>query len=172
MGSPAELFFSRARRMAVVTTAILCVAFAAGCYIYVPSDPSRLIPGQQVAYDLNDLGRLNLSSQIGEEVARISGIVVQQSPASSTLKVTELTYLNGRSTQWSGEAITIRQDFIKASYEQQLSKSKTAAAALAGAAGVGALVAARAIVGSSVGDNGGKTGGNPPSTPTTIRIHQ
>lgn len=172
MDTPAKVFLSRGRRMAVEMTAILCVTFVAGCYTYVPSDPSRLIPGQQVAYDLNDLGRLNLSSQIGEEVARVAGVVVQQSPASSTLKVTELTYLNGRSTQWSGEAITIRQDFIKASYEQQLSKSKTAAAALAGAAGVGALIAARAIVGSSVGDNGGKTGGTPPTTPTTIRIHQ
>lgn len=156
--------------MAALVAVTLCVTLAAGCYMYVASDQSSLIPGKQVAYDLNDLGRLNLSSQIGEEVARVAGVLVQQSPASSTLKVSELTYLNGRTAPWSGEAITVRQDFIKASYAQQLSKSKTTAAALAGAAGVGALIAARAIVGSSSGDNG-KTS-TPPSTPTTTRINQ
>lgn len=68
---------SRSFRM-VALAAVLGGGCALGCYTYVPSQASYLQPGREVAFDINDLGRVNLNAQIGAEVARVAGILQQQ----------------------------------------------------------------------------------------------
>jgi hypothetical protein len=153
--------------MAAFVAAALCITFAAGCYTFVPSASGIFAPGKTVALDLNDLGRLNLSNLVGSDVMRLSGLLVDQTSSGYTVKVDQLTYLNGRTAEWSGEALSVRRDFISVAYEQKLSSSKTALAVLASAGAVAGLVAARSIIGSGDADTGKPS---VPAPPNTIRI--
>ena len=87
----------------VAIAAVLGCGCTLGCYTYVPSQASYLQPGREVALDINDLGRVNLNAQIGAEVARVAGILQQQTGTDYTINVSELTYLNGRTAMWSGK---------------------------------------------------------------------
>src|SRR5580765_1619046 len=91
----------------VALAAVLASGCTLGCYTYVPSQASYLQQGREVAPDINDLGRVNLKAQIGAEVAMIAGILQQQTVTDYTIKVSELTYLNGRTALWSGKPVTI-----------------------------------------------------------------
>jgi hypothetical protein len=154
---------------AVAIAVVLGSTFALGCYTYVPSQASYLQPGKEVALDINDLGRVNLSTQIGAEVARVSGILQQQTGTDYTVKVSELTYLNGRTAMWSGEAVTIRTDYVGSVLEKKISPGKTAAAVVASAGVVGGAIAAHTLI---TGGNGGGDNKPPPGTGTASRGHQ
>jgi hypothetical protein len=140
-------FFS-VRRVAVVTAVILCAGAASGCYVYEPSTASLLVPGRSVALDLNDLGRLTLANQIGPEVKRISGVLVSETSDHYVLHVNQISFFNGRTSDWSGEAVSVRADFVNGVLEEKLSASRTALAVAGGIAGVGAIVAAHSLNGS------------------------
>jgi len=140
-----------------------------GCYTLVPSQTSNVVPGREFGLEINDLGRINLTPLIGGDVARISGILVQQTNTDFTLKVEELTYLNGRTSQWSAEPITVKTDFVRTVLERKFSSGKTAAAVLAGAG-----IVAGVVVGRNLNGSGDATGGESktPSGGTAIRDHQ
>jgi hypothetical protein len=163
--------FSVSRQSGTVALAIvLGCAGALGCYTYVPSQASYLQPGRDVALEINDLGRLNLTPQIGAEVAQIAGILQQQTGTDYTIKVSDLTYLNGKSAMWSGEPVTVRQDFVKGVLEKKMSPRKTAAAVLASAGVVGGAILAHTLV---TGGNGSGDGDKPVPPPGTgYRGHQ
>src|SRR5207237_3146503 len=104
---------SLTRRMAVATAAILSGNIATGCYVYEPVTSSMVAPGKTIAVDLNDLGRLNLASLIGPEVKRVSGVLVSQSNSEYVIRVNQLTFFNGKESDWSGEAVTVRNDYVR-----------------------------------------------------------
>src|SRR5258706_10094200 len=164
-------------RVDLLSRSLRAVAFAAvlssgcilGCYTYVPSQASYLQPGREVALDINDLGRVNLNAQIGSEVARVAGILQQQTGTDYTVKVSELTYLNGRTAMWSGEPVTIRNDFVGSGLEKKLSPGKTAAAVVASAGVVGGAIAAHTLI---TGGNGAGASKPPPGTGRPSRGHQ
>lgn len=158
---------SRSPRMAALA-AILGSILALGCYTFVPSQTSYLTPGQPVSIEINDLGRVNLTPTIGADVARLTGTLVQQGNADYSLRVDELTYLNGKSSQWSGEAVTIKQDFVRTVFQRKFSSGKTAAAVLAGAGIVAGAMVTKNINGS--GDSSGDTK-TPPGGGTASRHH-
>jgi hypothetical protein len=159
----------RFRAVAIATA--LCWTGAVGCYSFVPSQASNLQPGREMAVELNDLGRLNLSPLIGGDVAQIAGILQeQQADTGYTIKVSELTYLNGKSAMWSGEAVKIKQDYVRTFLEKKVSPGKTAAAVLASAGVVGGALIAHTLVG---GGNGNGGDGKPVPPPATgYRGHQ
>ena len=152
----------------MAAAAAILNAVTLGCYTLVPSQTSNVAPGREIGLDINDLGRINLTPLIGGDVARIAGIVVQQTNTDYTLKVAELTYLNGRTSQWSGEPITVKNDFVRTVLERQFSTGRTAAAVLAGAGIVTGVFVGRSL-------NGSGTGAGDPKIPpggTAIRDHQ
>ena len=154
----------------VALSTLPACAFALGCYGYVASDASHLKLGTDVAIELNDLGRLNLSPQIGAEVAQVAGILQQQTGTDFSMKVSELTYLNGRSSMWSGEPVTIRQDYVKDVLEKKVSPRRTVAAVFAGVGIVGGAIAAHTLL---TGGNGNGSEGKPVPPPGTgYRGHQ
>jgi hypothetical protein len=157
---------SSVRRKAVVTAAFLCGSVTAGCYTFVPSEGSLLVPGRPVALDLNDLGRLNLSSQIGGDVMQLSGTLVQESAAAYTIKTMQVTYLNGRTADWSGEPVIVGQEYVRGVYRQRISPGKTVAAVAAAVAIVGGVIVGNGLSGSG---NAGGTGKNPPPPPSSSR---
>jgi hypothetical protein len=140
-----------------------------GCYTLVPSQTSNVAPGREFGLEISDLGRINLTPLIGGDVARVTGVLVQHTDTDYTLKVAELTYLNGRTSQWSGEPITVKTEFVRTVLERKFSTGKTAAALLAGAGIVTGVIVGRNLNGS--GDAAGGTPGTPPGG-TTIRDHQ
>lgn len=123
-----------------------------------------IAPGKSIAVDLNDLGRLNLATLIGPEVKRVSGVLVSQSANEYVMRVNQLTFFNQKESQWSGEAITIRNDYVGTLYQEKLSPSRTALAVGGAAAGVGALLAARNLI---VNGNSNDETKNPPPPPAT-----
>ncbi len=149
-----------------MTAAFLCGSVAVGCYAFVPSESSHLVPGRHVALELNDLGRLNLSSRIGADVMQLTGTLVQQSATEYTIKTMKVTYLNGRTADWSGESVTVSQEYVRGVYEEKLSPSKTAAAVAGVVAVVGGVIAGKGLSGSGNTGNGGK---GPPPPPTGTR---
>jgi hypothetical protein len=153
----------------VALTALLGGGCLLGCYTYVPSQASYLQAGREVALDINDLGRVNLNAQIGAEVARIAGILQQQTGTDYTIKVSELTYLNGKSAMWSGEPVTIRNDYVRTVLEKKISPGKTAAAVVASAGVIGGAIAAHTLV---TGGNGNGDTKPDPGTGTQSRGHQ
>jgi len=144
------------RLRAVASAAVLSCAGTLGCYTYVPSQASYLQPGREVAIDINDLGRVNLSTQIGAEVARVAGILQQQTGTDYAIRVNELTYLNGRTAMWSGESLVIRQDYVRGVFEKKVSPGKTAAAVIASAGVVGGAIAAHTLITGGSGNSDGK----------------
>jgi hypothetical protein len=155
MNSLQHLRFSRSLR-AVAIAAVLGCAGAFGCYTYVPARASYLEPGREVALDLNDMGRVNLGTQIGAEVARVAGILQQQTGTDYSLRISEVTYLNGRTATWSGEPVTIRQDYVRGVLEKKISAGKTAAAVVASAGVVGGAILAHTLVTNGNGNGDGK----------------
>jgi len=162
-------WISLTQRTAAIAAVVLCAGVATGCYVYEPAT-SVIEPGKSMAIDLNDLGRLNLAPLIGPEVKRVSGVLVSQSPNEYVMRVTELTFFNQKEAEWSGEAITVRNDYVSSLYQEKLSASRTALAIGSAAAGVGALIAARNLAANGSGSDETK---NPPPPPaTTSRGHQ
>src|SRR6184192_571375 len=154
----------------VAAAALPACALVLGCYSYVPSDASYLRVGRDVAIEINDLGRLNLSPQIGSEVAQVAGILEQQNGTHYSIKVSELTYLSGRTAMWSGEPVTIRQDYVKGVLEKKVSPRRTVAAVFAGAGIVGGAIVAHTLL---TGGNGNGSEGKPEPPPGTgYRGHQ
>jgi hypothetical protein len=141
---------------AVAIAAVLGGAGTLGCYTYVPARASYLEPGREVALDLNDVGRVNLGTQIGAEVARVAGILQQQTGTDYSIRISEVTYLDGRTATWSGEPVTIRQDYVRGVLEKKISAGKTAAAVVASAGVVGGAILAHTLVTSGNGNGDGK----------------
>ncbi len=141
------------RSTAAILAAVLCAGGSYGCYTLVPSSASLLAPGKPVALDLNDLGRLNLSPLIGPEVRRLSGVLVAQTNSDFVVRVNEITFLNQRTAEWSGEAVRVRADYVTTVLEEKLSPGRTALAVLGGAGVVGGLLAAK-LGGNTAGSAG------------------
>ncbi|HST06971.1 MAG TPA: hypothetical protein VLJ83_02310 [Gemmatimonadaceae bacterium] len=152
------------RPRTIAIAVVLGCATAMGCYSYVPSQASYLTPGRDVALQINDLGRVNLTAQIGAEVAQVAGILQQQTGTDYTMKVSELTYLNGKTAEWSGEPVTIRQDYVKAVLEKKVSPGKTAAAVLASAGVVGGAIIAHTLITGGTARGDGDKPVPPPGT--------
>lgn len=125
----------------VRTTAAAGIAstllWATGCYTYAPSAASDIVPSTVVAAEISDAGRLALAGQVGPEVARIEGEVVQRSDTSLSLMVSEVSYLNGLLNKWQGQAVSLRIEDVKLFSQRKLSRGRTAL----GLAMVGGLVA-------------------------------
>lgn len=155
----------------ILRTSVACAALGlvvlSGCYVYVPVQPSGLVPNTDIAVDLNDQGRVGLSPQVGPEVRRISGKLLDKSPDQIRLQVADVTFVNGTENRWTGEPIGIRSDFVGIWLAQKLSIPRTAAVGLTAAAAVGAMLITRSLLGS--GTEGTDTKKGPTQPPTSFR---
>ena len=132
------------------------------CYEFVPAQTDVLLPGKPIALEINDQGRVGLGNQIGVEVRRLSGTLVSQTDQDYQLRVTELTFLNDRTSQWSGEQVRVPRQFARTVFEQRLSPGRTM---MATALSAGLVVAG--ILVSSLSGRGGSTqdSSKPPPPP-------
>jgi hypothetical protein len=140
------------------------VVSSSGCYTYPARATSDVNPPALVAVDVSDAGRQELSEQMGTEVKRIEGQVVQRSDSGIRLMVTEVSFLNGTSNKWQGQEITIRPLDIKTLSQRTYSRQRTLVAGLALAGLIGLTVATKGFTNIFSGDpsTDGKGGGPPP----------
>lgn len=143
--------------------------FCSGCYQLVPTARTTFPVGAPVAFELNDVGRVSLGRQIGQEVKELTGNIQNQTENGYALSVRSLIYLNGKEDAWIGETVVVRPEFVKSAFERRFSSGRTAAAVLAGAGIVGSALLANNLNGS-----GDKTPGDPKPPPggTTTRIYR
>ncbi len=140
------------------------VVSSIGCYTYPARTPAEVNPPALVSVDVTDAGRVGLSDQMGTEVKRIEGQVVQRSDSALRLMVTEVSFLNGTSNKWQGQEVTIRPLDVKALSQRTYSRQRTVLAAIAVGALIGLTIVTKGFTSLFSGDpsTDGKGGGPPP----------
>lgn len=135
-----------------------------GCYTYPARTASDVNPPALVTVDITDAGRVELSDQMGTEVKRIEGQVVQRSDSAIRLMVTEVSFLNGTSNKWQGQEVTIRPLDVKTLSQRTYSRQRTVLAMIAIGGLIGLTVATKGFTNIFSGDpsTDGKGGGPPP----------
>lgn len=123
------------RLMASLAATSILTSAVGGCYSYVPADTRIPAQGSSVAIDVTDQGRLSLAGKLGPEVYRLEGTLVRSDAASVGITLSNLQYIHGQRTTWSGESVSLDRADIKSVYERRLNRTKTAlvAGVLAGA---------------------------------------
>jgi len=120
---PSARYASRGWRGRVALV-IAGVSPLVGCYTTRPvmSAPE---PGTTVMLDLNDRARVELADRIGPSAARIEGIVQSPNETGYMLRVSSVSYLNGQSNRWSGEALTVPGSLVASARIREFSRSRT-----------------------------------------------
>lgn len=144
---------------------ILTGVILTGCYTLRPAR-STPVPGEVVALDINDQGRVALGGAIGPEIARIEGRLVNNDPEELLLSVRRLEFLRGGDQTWTGERVRIRRDFVGNMYERQLSRPRSYTLAAIIVAGAVTFFATRDLFG--LGTRPDDPGDNKPP-PTELR---
>jgi hypothetical protein len=154
-------FWELGNRTVALCAALLLSGALNGCYEFVPAQSDVLAPGKPIALEINDQGRVGLGDKIGAEVRRVSGTLVAQSDQDYEMRVTELTFLNDRTSQWSGEDLRVPKQYARTVFEQRLSHGRTMMATLVSAG----LIVAAILTSSLIGSGGNDTGGGKPLPP-------
>ena len=129
----------------LVTIAMASVLLA-GCYTLQPAGGVVPNVGTQVAFDVNDAGRLALGGSMGPEIGQIEGRLVQRDSAQNVLSVSAVHFLRGGEQTWTGETVHVKNEYIGTSYLRQFSPGRTIALGAVGLMAVGALVKTSLIV--------------------------
>ena len=116
----------RARSLAGVGGSALAIQLLAGCYQYVPVDASTSVPlRRDVAVEITDRGRFELGGAIGTSPTRVEGRILSASDTTLTLAVRNVHAIDGSTTPWAGEAVTVRRSGIAGVRERRLSAART-----------------------------------------------
>jgi hypothetical protein len=150
----------RRPRLTGVLSLTVMLATQSGCYTYAPA-AREITPGQQVAYTLNDRGRVAVADQIGSGVLRVEGTLLQSSGSAYALAVSRVRTLDGRVSRWGGERVTVGHEHVASSFERRFSKPRTVLAVGAAVVGVTAFALTRSLFASGFGF-GDRDGGTPP----------
>ncbi len=127
-----------------------------GCYTMQPVVGVEPQVGTNVAFDVNDAGRVALGNTMGPEIAQVEGQLVQKDAGVYIVSVTTVRLLRGSEQPWSGERVRLRSEYLGPAYERKLSKSKSVGLAVGSVGGVVAFFLTRNLLGiGSSDDNGG-----------------
>jgi hypothetical protein len=145
---------------------VLAAVLVAGCYELEPVHGPTPEVGKEVAFDVNDAGRLALGGSMGPEIGQIEGRLIEKGSVDYIVAVSAVHLLRGGEQTWSGEAVRIKSEYVSSMYEKKFARGKTIAA---GAIGVGivAAIATRSLLGGGSLDPTAK--GPPDSGQTTRR---
>ena len=139
---------------------VFCLGAVDGCYAYTPLE-SAPPSGSIVSFQLNDPGRVALGQSLGPSVEKIEGAVESATDSSYVLRMQSVTFVNGQTSNWTGERVVVGKQFVMNSRERQFSSSRTTLAVVGGAAAVAAFIVTRGILGSGTPDTDGQGGGPP-----------
>src|SRR5258707_8516023 len=133
-------------------------ALVAGCYTYQPV--AGVVPevGMQVAFDVNDAGRVALGGQMGPEIAQVEGQLVQKDGGSYLLAISTVRLLRGGEQVWTGEQVRLKSEYLGSAYQRRFSMGRSVALGAAALGGFGAFLVSRSILGSGSKDLPGQPG--------------
>jgi hypothetical protein len=129
--------------LAARATALSAGLWLSGCYTFVPLFPGAVRPGQEVAVEVSDSGRVALAERLGPELYRVEGRVVGVTPQDVALRVDAITNVGGSRNTWNGEQVSFRMEHLRTASEKKLSMGRTAVLA-ALALGAAALIITQA----------------------------
>jgi hypothetical protein len=132
----------------------------AGCFKLQPVAGLEPRVGEVVAFDITDMGRVQLGGSMGPEIRQVEGRLLDAENGDYLLGVTSVKTLRRGTQVWSGERVRISKLHVARTYERRFSRGRTL---VAGAVAAGAFVL---VFGKSLGINW--TGDNPlPPKPDT-----
>ena len=139
------------RARALVAGLLLGSTTLSACYVNVPVARSPVV-GSVVALRLNDRGRVAMENSLGPSVDRVEGNVVRGTDDEYVLAVASVATLDGNSSKWAGEQVTLRREFVRDEVERRFSRNRTLALVGGAAAAVVAFIVTRSVIGSSTPD--------------------
>jgi hypothetical protein len=146
---------ARASISSLAAVGIVCLAASlTGCYTYVARPITDAAPKDRVSAEISDVGRVALGNQMGSEVERIDGEIVQRSDTAVHVMVSEVRYLDGTSNKWQGQEVTLRPQDIKTFSERTYSKQQSIIAAIVIGGLIALAIGAAAFTGIFGGDPG------------------
>jgi hypothetical protein len=134
-----------------------------GCYESLPLQQGPPPAAVTVQLVLNDKGRVEVANELGSAVAKVEGTVVSQDAQSVTIAVSRVLQLNGTTSTWSGEHVTIAKEATDGYQVRRVNQTRTVVLVAAiTVAAVSILVTMGLNVGRGASDNPPVTG-NPGS---------
>jgi hypothetical protein len=121
---------------------MVMLATQSGCYTYAPA-AQELAPGMRVAYTVTDRGRVALADQVGSGVMRVEGTLLQNTGSEYIVAMARVRMIDGSTSRWAGERVTVSHDHVASSFERRFSKGRTATAIAATVVGVTAFIITR-----------------------------
>ena len=96
-----------------------------GCYTL--QSAAGVVPeiGSEVAFDVNDVGRVALGGTMGPEIKQIEGRVISRDQGEFTLAVSAIRLLQGGEQVWRGEQVRLKSEYLGNAYERKFSRSRT-----------------------------------------------
>ena len=133
-----------------VPLGLLLLPLLAGCYVNRPYAELRPepVPGTRLVIELTDPGRAAMAPQIGPDVSRVEGALVQRSDSQFVLGVAKVYGLYGTLQKWEGERMAFPAAYVRRLYERRFSLGRTVAVAGGAAVGFVALVLSTSLLGS------------------------
>jgi hypothetical protein len=131
-------------RLAFLTFGIALAA----CYTLQPTRATDARLGTQVAFDVNDAGRVALGGSMGPEIAQVEGRLINADNAEYDVAVSTVRFLDGGQQVWRGDRVRIKAEYVKSAYERRFSSGRTVALGTSLVGGIAAYVVGRALIGS------------------------
>jgi hypothetical protein len=134
------------------TSLVTMSALLTGCYTLQPVRGGYTPAiGDEMAFDINDVGRVALGGSMGPEIAQIEGKLISRENAEYLVGVNAVRFLRGGEQVWKGEQVRIKSEYVGSTYERHFSKGRTLILSAAGIGGF-AYVLTRGLIGSSRSD--------------------
>jgi hypothetical protein len=130
-------------------------ALMSGCYTLQPAMGVAPEPGSEVAFDVNDQGRVALGGQIGPEVSQIEGRLLEKANGEYLVAVSTVRLFRGGEQVWRGERVRISEGHINTTYRRSFSRGRTITASAIAIGGFAAIFLTRSLVSSFGEDDGG-----------------
>ncbi len=156
-------FVLRGASVATMSLGVAALILTTACYTYDPRSPGEVTPGQHIVVTVNNVGRVALTADLGDDIATVEGDLTSSDTAGIHMRVTEATYLSGTATEMAGVPVTIPTSAIVSVTTKQFSRSKTVAVV----AGIGALLIAAITAFGLIGSGNGGPVGKPTPPPGT-----
>ena len=142
-------------------TMVLLVPLIAACYTYQPLPTTPPASGTRVSAELTDQGSIDLTPQLGPEVAEVKGEVIHMDSTALRLAILGTANRRGIETDWQREQVAIPVNALGRLEQRKLSVGQTALAsglALGGLYAMYRLLGGPAILQGSEGH--GSSGGS------------
>jgi len=137
------------------SAAALFGLLVAGCYALQPVVGVNPKVGSDVAFDVNDMGRVALGGTMGPEIAQVEGQLVEKQDSVFIVSVNTVRLLRGTEQPWSGERVRLRSEYLGPAYERKFSKGRSIGMAVGGVGGIAAFFLTRSLLGSGNSDDNG-----------------